>query len=119
MAQPGIWNLDEVLQDNPLEDEPMKWVYLVEGDHSTINVVQGPSGNMPHVHKEHDETVYIIKGNGTFRLGDKIVPIKPGSVLFIPAGTIHTPMTDGYQAALSIYSPEFDPENPDREFVQE
>jgi quercetin dioxygenase-like cupin family protein len=119
MSQSGIWNLDEVLRDNPLEDEPMKWNYLVEGQHCTINVVQAPSGNMPHVHKEHDETVYCIKGTGMFRLGDKTLPFKSGDVVFIPAGTIHTPITDSYLAALSIYSPEFDPKNPDREFVQE
>ena len=119
MTQPKIWNLDEVLRENPLEDEPVKWVYLVEGQYCTVNVVQAPSMNMPHVHKEHDETVYAIKGTGTFQLGDKTLPVKPGDVIFIPAGTIHTPITDSYVAALSIYSPHFDPNNPDREFTQE
>ncbi len=119
MAQSGIWNLDEVLRENPLGNERVKWKYLVEGGHCTVNVVQASSGNMPHVHKEYDERVVILRGTGTFRLGDKIVPFRPGNVLFIPAGTIHTPIADGYQAALSIYSPGFHPEKPDREFIQE
>jgi len=119
MTQPEIWNLEEVLQGNPLADEPVKWVYLVEGKHCTVNVVHAPSTNMPHVHKKHDETVYIIKGTGMFLLGDKTLPFKPGDVVFIPAGTVHTPITESYIACLSIYSPDFDPQKPDREFVQE
>ena len=119
MTQAKIWNLDDVLRDNPLDNEPVKWGYLVEGQHCTINVVQAPSGNMPHVHKEHDETVYIIKGTGRFQLGDETHPVKPGDLIFIPAGTIHTPISDSYGAGLSIYSPHFDSKNPDREFAQE
>lgn len=117
MPEGGIWNLGQVIQDNPLGGEPIKWAYLVEGAHTTINVVQVPSANIPHTHHEHDETVYVLKGEGEFRLGNKIYPFKPGDVVFIPADTVHTPITDGYIAALSIYSPHFDPQNPDREFV--
>ncbi len=117
MQEAGIWNLEQVIRDNPLGDEPIKWTYLAEGAHSTVNVVQAPSANIPHIHHQHDETVYILKGEGQFKLGDKIHPIKPGDVVFVPAGTVHTPVCDGYNAALSIYSPRFDPQNPDREFV--
>ena len=117
MQGAGIWNLEQAFQDNPLGDEPIKWTYLVEGAHMTINVVQAPSANFPHIHNEHDETVYVLNGEGEFRLGDKIYPFKPGDVVFIPTDTLHTPICDGYFAALSIYSPHFDPRNPDREFV--
>ncbi len=117
MQEATIWNLEQVIRDNPLGDEPIKWTYLVEGAHTTVNVVQFPSGNVPHIHHEHDETVYVLKGEGEFQLRDKIHPFKPGDVVFIPAGMLLTPISDGYLAALSIYSPHFDPQNPDREFV--
>ena len=118
MSEAGIWNLEKVIQENPLESEPIKWTYLVEGAHLTINVVQSPSGNSPHIHHEHDEAVYCLKGEGQFRLGDKTYPAKAGDLVFIPAGTPHTPISDSYLAALSIYSPHFDPDKPDREFLK-
>ncbi len=117
MPEPGIWNLEKVIEENPLAGEPMKWTYLVEGKHTAVNVVQFPSANIPHIHREHDETVYCLKGEGRFLLGDKTFHAGPGDLIFIPAGTVHTPISDGYFAGLSIYSPHFDPANPDREFV--
>lgn len=78
MAEEGIWNPEQVIRDNPLGDEPIKWIYLVEGAHTTINVVQAPSINVPHIHHEHDESVYALKGEGKFQLGDKIYPAKAG-----------------------------------------
>jgi quercetin dioxygenase-like cupin family protein len=118
MSGPGIWNLEKVIEENPLGEEPIKWTYLVEGAHATINVAQLPSANIPHIHHEHDETVYLLKGEGQFRLGDRTYPAKAGDLVFIPAGTVHTPISDSYLAGLSIYSPRFDPGNPDREFVK-
>ena len=39
----------------------------------------------------------------------KALLAEAGQVVFIPAGMVHTPITSGYMAALSIYAPEFDP----------
>ena len=118
MPEAGIWSLEQVIQDNPLGDEPTKWTYLVEGAHSTINVLQVSSFNTPHIHHEHDETVYCLKGEAKIRLGDKTYPFKVGDMVFIPAGAVHTYISDSYLAVLSVYSPYFDPKNPDREFVK-
>lgn len=125
MREAGVWDAEQVIQDNPMGGEPIKWVYLAEGAHSTVNIVQGgstdyegPPISIPHIHQEHDEILYILKGEGEFRLGDRTLPFKAGHVVFIPAGMVHTPIVVGYLAALSIYAPYFDPQNPDRIFVE-
>lgn len=110
--------MHELLSADPLGDSPIKWRFLAHSPHCSVNVVQGRALNMPHVHDEHDEVLYILEGEGSFLLGEQLLPLRPGEVFFIPAGTVHTPIIEGYQAALSVYSPEFDPQNPDRRFVE-
>ena len=61
--------------------------------------------------------MYILKGEEEFRLGDQTLACEAGQVVFILAGMVHTPITGGCMAALLIYAPEFDPQSPDRVFV--
>lgn len=42
---------------------------------------QGPHAN--------DELYYVINGQGFIQLGKEDVPIKPGSIIFVPAGKKH------------------------------
>ncbi len=113
----GVWNTNEILAQEPLGPaDAVKWIYLAQGATSTPNVVLVRSAIRNHVHRTHDETVYVIRGTGTFRLGTREVPVTPGSVMFIPAGTVHGG-TLGDGAALSVFAPGFDPAHPDREFA--
>ena len=59
------------------------------------NVIQINHGTVaPHsslgggVHEE-DEIYYILSGHGTCRLGDDVVEVHEGQVIFIPAGCFH------------------------------
>jgi len=42
----------------------------------------------PHRH-DRPETVHLLEGTGTARLGDREVDLNPGDTVFVPAGTIH------------------------------
>ena len=60
----------------------------------------------------------MVEGAGAFRLGDDVREVKPGDVIVAPAGTVHGPTPDSPAFVfLSVFAPEFDPANPDREFV--
>ena len=37
-----------------------------------------------------EEIIYILEGTLEYEIGDKRVRVKPGDVLFVPAGTVHT-----------------------------
>jgi quercetin dioxygenase-like cupin family protein len=43
----------------------------------------------PRHHHAIDETIHVLSGQGTFRLGDRSHPIGPGDSVFIPAGLPH------------------------------
>lgn len=50
----------------------------------------GGSGSpLPHVHRDHDECFYIIKGIYTFTVGAEEVEAPEDSVVFVPRGIPH------------------------------
>jgi len=64
----------------------------------------------PHKHVMHSEHVYVLEGAGKLLLGEKIMEVKEGDLIYIPPNTVHalkvtspTPMK-----VLSVQAPEFD-----------
>lgn len=48
-----------------------------------------------HVHPTTDEAFYVAEGQAAFRLGDREVSAGPGSLIFVPRGTVHTAWNSG------------------------
>jgi hypothetical protein len=42
-----------------------------------------------HTHSDVDEVLYVVAGDGALRIGDRVVPVSPGSMSAIPRGTSH------------------------------
>ena len=55
-------------------------IFLQQGDEGT--------GPPPHSH-DWDESFYVVKGNVEINYGDKNISAKPGTLVHLPAGTIH------------------------------
>jgi quercetin dioxygenase-like cupin family protein len=121
MSESGIWEVKEVDKANPLAaGQGFKNSWLVHTPYSSTNVthIREAEGVGAHVHREHDEIIYVAEGAGEFRLGDEVRQVKPGQVIVAPAGTVHGPTSNSPAFVfLSIFAPEFDPSNPDRVFV--
>src|SRR5512135_2771478 len=50
----------------------------------------GPEGSGPPPHSHPwDEAFYVIKGDIDFGAGDKTLVAKPGTLVHLPAGTVH------------------------------
>lgn len=71
-----------------------------------------------HKHISHSEHVYVLEGEGEMLLGEKLLKVKKGDILFIPKNTVHalkvtsvTPMK-----VLSVQAPLFD--GNDRVFIE-
>jgi mannose-6-phosphate isomerase-like protein (cupin superfamily) len=114
-------NIEEVLNANPLKaGEKGQMIKIAEDDTITLFVVRATEGFLlkSHLHKTHDETVYVIKGTGQMLINDKWVDIKPGSLHFNPTGKIHSIKQTGNEPLLviSIFTPAL--KEPDRHFVQ-
>ena len=69
---------------------------------------QSPGRKMRvHKHLNHDELIFIHKGEGTLTLDDQSIQVKTGDVAFVPRGTWHGLDNTGKENLLMIfqYSP--------------
>jgi quercetin 2,3-dioxygenase len=53
-------------------------------------IIAPKSGPPTHIHRANDEFFYIVSGEFSFKLSDRIVSTPPGSIVFVPRGTAHT-----------------------------
>ena len=116
-----ISQLDEILKANPLTTgQKAQLIKIAEDNTMTLNVlrcIEGAGLNQ-HIHKTHDETVYIIRGTAQMFIDGKWVDLKPGSIHFNPMGKVHGLNQTGTEelVGLSIFTPAL--KEPDRYFVQ-
>ena len=63
-----------------------------------------------HKHISHSEHVYVLEGEGEMLLGEKIIKVKKGDVVFIPKNTVHSFKTTSAVPAkiISVQAPYFD-----------
>ena len=88
------------------------WSVLASGDqtggsYSLLEQVlpQGPAAP-PHVHEGMDEVFYLLDGEATFLLGDRVERAGTGSFVFIPRGTVHGFRVDSPSVQLlNLYTP--------------
>ena len=64
-------------------------------------------GPPPHIHLFEDESFYILEGSATFQAGGQTIYAKPGDVIHIPRGTVHSLKNEGKvpTRALIVTSP--------------
>ncbi len=116
-----INQIDEILKANPLPaGEKVQRIKVAEDNTVTVLVLRLVEGAevKAHLHKTHDETVYVIKGTGQMLVNDKWVDIKPGTLHFNPMGKVHHVRNTGNELAvvIAIYTPAM--KEPDFSFVQ-
>ncbi len=104
-------DLDRVLAENPLgPTENIKVLALGRGEGVSHHVVQIRDREVPHIHKNHDLTVVVLRGQGYLMLEERRIELKPGGLLFIPRSIVHyfvNTHTDP-SVALAIFTPPFD-----------
>lgn len=49
----------------------------------------------PHMHKDHEEVYYIIKGEGEIAVGGEKSRFRDGDIIYIPENKVHTMTNDG------------------------
>ena len=116
-----ITQVDEILESNPLPTgEKIQRIKVAEDYTLTVLVLRLAVGAevKGHLHKTHNETVYVIKGTGRMLVNDKWIDIKPGTLHFNPMGKVHYTKNTGNEplVVISIYTPAM--KEPDSHFVQ-
>lgn len=116
----GIKNIFEVLEQERMDPtQAFKISTLLTGPGCTLNLAQLNKVIKSHYHKDHDEVVYVVRGNGLVTIAGKEYKVWPGYAYLVPRGTIHRFVNLGPDATvvLSIFAPAFD--GKDRIFVEE
>jgi len=64
----------------------------------------------PHVHTREDENFYVLEGEVTYFIADKVVHAKPGTYVHAPRGVEHTFKlnTDVAKVLVSVYPSGFE-----------
>ena len=115
-----IVQIDEILKENPLKPgEKAQTIKIAEDNTVSLLVLRVTEGVWvkPHIHKKHDEIVYVIKGTAQMLINDKWFDIKPGSLHFNPMGKVHSVKNTGNEpmVIISIFTPAM--KETDRHFV--
>jgi quercetin dioxygenase-like cupin family protein len=60
-----------------------------------------------HLHYDSDELIYVLSGEFTFKIGDRVTTGGPGTCAFIPRGVAHAWKNTGAEPgrALFLYTP--------------
>ena len=72
----------------------------VEGDRMIVALMRMPAGSgaEPHSHP-NEQWIFVVEGTFRASIGDQDIEATPGTVLYVPANTIHsvkaTPQADG------------------------
>lgn len=117
----NFWIESEIIEKSRLGEAEMpkyavKYSVLNHGEHCTVSSMHMKKGVPLHVHRYHDEVVEILEGEGEIVVGDEARKLKKGDLYFVPKGTPHAVRMSC--RVLSIFSPAFDTDNPDRVYLE-
>jgi mannose-6-phosphate isomerase-like protein (cupin superfamily) len=72
-----------------------------------LGVVPPGQSTSEHSHPLSEEIVYIVKGNGRYRVGEQIGELRPNCMLFVPEGVPHQYTSAGSEdlVLFVVYSP--------------
>ena len=105
-------------EKGPLKkDEPLRITWVGHTPRSSAGVAQ--IGEVrPHIHKEHDEIIQVVDGDAEFLLEERRFRAGPGEVVYVPAGIVHAVRAASSACTFTtVFAPRFDPDRPDRVFV--
>jgi quercetin dioxygenase-like cupin family protein len=98
-----------VINENDVEAKELpgrslKWLYTPEmkqAEGLTFNVVVIEPGNTvkpAHSHKNHEELIYIVSGEGKAYIDGKVYEVSAGSAVLFSKGSVHMLRNSGSEA---------------------
>jgi quercetin dioxygenase-like cupin family protein len=84
---------------------------LVKEPTYTVGAVAVKDEIKAHRHKDGDHVIYIVSGQGTMTHGDQTITLKPGMVVHVPKGVVHSVKAQGGELTLLDFAqPPFKPD---------
>jgi quercetin dioxygenase-like cupin family protein len=73
------------------------------GAFTVAELIAGPEmGPPPHIHRNNDESFYILEGRFDFSLDGKPFSAGPGEFVYLPKGVVHTHSAGGGAPAKAL-----------------
>jgi mannose-6-phosphate isomerase-like protein (cupin superfamily) len=84
---------------------PIRVTNAIESRKGTVGVslIEPGKGMEPHIHKDEDETIFIISGRGEYTFNDTVVEFEPDMVIHVPAGEEHGLRNTGDEMIKQIW----------------
>lgn len=67
-----------------------------------VEIAAGAPGAPPHTHSFEDEVYYVLEGEMTFLLGDRVETAPQGSTVILPRGLAHATWNEGKAPAKAL-----------------
>jgi quercetin dioxygenase-like cupin family protein len=92
------------------DDEARRAATLVVGADFSMHLLQFRTGEDRHIHRTHDLTFVVHRGEGRLTVDDRACTVQPGDVIHIPRGTPHSCTNRGSEplVAVLIFTPPYD-----------
>ena len=108
---PQVLDWKARIAEHPLRPgENIRVLELGRTESASYHLVQIRDREVPHVHRRHELTVVVKRGQGELTLGGRTLFLKAGAVVLIPRGMVHHFTNTGSRpaVALTIFTPPFD-----------
>jgi len=79
----------DFIDHNFIGREPIKESIVACKPLETVRLLQMREAIAAHAHAEADELIYVVAGEGTARLGEEVVALKPSTLIVVPHGASH------------------------------
>src|SRR5215210_2271095 len=76
-----------------VRDEDTAGAYSIHDN----TIPPGAPGPRPHIHRHHEEAIYVLEGELTVRIGPRTITAPAGSFVVVPRGVVHQPSNPGTQ----------------------
>lgn len=84
-----VLDMPAYIERNYVAKAPERMTTMACGQGGSATLVQINVALVEHTHADADEFVYVVAGEGSVRLGQRLEPLGPGVFMMIPRGTAH------------------------------
>ena len=97
------WNMEELQSGMAIR-------HLRTTHQASYHVIRLRTSESPHVHEEHDLTVFLLAGKARVFIGGRMEEMETGDVVEIPRGVVHWAQNLGSEATevYAVFTPPFD-----------
>ena len=100
-----------ILAADPIQPEDDFKVYsLAKTQAASYHLVQIQTVEPLHIHRSHEGTAILLRGQGTLRVGKDLVTLQAGDAASIPKNTVHAYRNEGEEPSLLyvVFAPPYE-----------